>query len=304
MRGDRADPRRAPAGARHAPTACATPTRRDSLADVYVKAMACADAPRVAERHRGLLAAQPPARAMRVLKLWTQTIVAPVLSSFLFIVVFGLSLGERITADRRRPLRGLHRARPADDGDDPGRLRQQLGVGLPGALRPLPQRRAGRADAPVGGQPRRCRSAASCARCCIGALLLAATCAGRRRAGARAARARRWRSALALTLFASFGVDRRRSTPRRWDHTAFVHNIVILPLTFLGGVFYSVDSLPSPWQEISHLNPIFYLAQRGPLRLPRARPTSSVALSLAVTAALAAADRSRGAHGCSAPGAG
>src|SRR5688572_29782420 len=33
---------------------------------------------------------------LRVLKLWTQTVVAPVVSSFLFIVVFGLSLGERI----------------------------------------------------------------------------------------------------------------------------------------------------------------------------------------------------------------
>ena len=34
---------------------------------------------------------------------------------------------------------------------------------------------------------------------------------------------------------------------------------MILPLTFLGGVFYSVDVLPSPWHELSHLNPIFYL---------------------------------------------
>jgi ABC-2 type transport system permease protein len=46
-----------------------------------------------------------------------------------------------------------------------------------------------------------------------------------------------------------------------WDHTAFVNNLVILPLTFLGGVFYSVDVLPSPWEEISHANPIFYLVQ-------------------------------------------
>ena len=36
---------------------------------------------------------------------------------------------------------------------------------------------------------------------------------------------------------------------------------MILPLTFLGGVFYSVDVLPSPWQELSHANPIFYLVQ-------------------------------------------
>src|ERR687894_383995 len=35
---------------------------------------------------------------LRVLKLWTQTVGAPVVSSFLFIVVFGLSLGDRITS--------------------------------------------------------------------------------------------------------------------------------------------------------------------------------------------------------------
>ena len=44
-----------------------------------------------------------------------------------------------------------------------------------------------------------------------------------------------------------------------FDHHTFVNNIVILPLTFVGGVFYSVELLPSPWEEISHANPIFYL---------------------------------------------
>ncbi len=44
-----------------------------------------------------------------------------------------------------------------------------------------------------------------------------------------------------------------------FDHHTFVNNIVILPLTFLGGVFYSVASLGSPWEEVSHINPVFYL---------------------------------------------
>ena len=34
---------------------------------------------------------------------------------------------------------------------------------------------------------------------------------------------------------------------------------MILPLTFLGGVFYSVDRLGSPWEQISHANPLFYV---------------------------------------------
>src|ERR1700712_2413862 len=46
-------------------------------------------------RHRGLLALSAR-ETHRVLKLWLQTIVAPVLSSLLFILVFGLSLGGRI----------------------------------------------------------------------------------------------------------------------------------------------------------------------------------------------------------------
>ncbi len=34
---------------------------------------------------------------------------------------------------------------------------------------------------------------------------------------------------------------------------------MILPLTFLGGVFYSVDRLASPWDTVSHANPLFYV---------------------------------------------
>src|ERR671911_1746977 len=45
--------------------------------------------------HRGL-AALSRRETARVLKLWTQTILAPILSSALFILVFGLSLGDRI----------------------------------------------------------------------------------------------------------------------------------------------------------------------------------------------------------------
>ncbi len=44
-----------------------------------------------------------------------------------------------------------------------------------------------------------------------------------------------------------------------FDHTSFINNIVILPLTFLGGVFYSVDRLGDPWEALSHANPLFYV---------------------------------------------
>ncbi len=46
---------------------------------------------------------------------------------------------------------------------------------------------------------------------------------------------------------------------RKFDDIALVPTFVLTPLTYLGGVFYSVDELPSPWREISHVNPILYM---------------------------------------------
>ena len=44
-----------------------------------------------------------------------------------------------------------------------------------------------------------------------------------------------------------------------FDNIAMVTNFVILPLTFLSGVFYSVKQLPGLWQQMNHANPFFYL---------------------------------------------
>jgi ABC-2 type transport system permease protein len=45
----------------------------------------------------------------------------------------------------------------------------------------------------------------------------------------------------------------------KFDQLAAFQNFVILPLTFLSGVFYSIHSLPHFWQSLSHLNPFFYM---------------------------------------------
>ena len=45
----------------------------------------------------------------------------------------------------------------------------------------------------------------------------------------------------------------------KFDQIAAFQNFVILPLTFLSGVFYSIHSLPAAWQSASHLNPFFYM---------------------------------------------
>jgi ABC-2 type transport system permease protein len=45
----------------------------------------------------------------------------------------------------------------------------------------------------------------------------------------------------------------------KFDQLAAFQNFIIMPMTFLSGVFYSVHSLPGVWQAVSHLNPFFYM---------------------------------------------
>ncbi len=45
----------------------------------------------------------------------------------------------------------------------------------------------------------------------------------------------------------------------KFDQIAAFQNFIIMPMTFLSGVFYSVGSLPAFWKAVSHLNPFFYM---------------------------------------------
>ncbi|MES2634720.1 ABC transporter permease [Caenimonas sp. SL110] len=45
----------------------------------------------------------------------------------------------------------------------------------------------------------------------------------------------------------------------KFDQMAAFQNFIIMPMTFLSGVFYSIHSLPAFWQQVSHLNPFFYM---------------------------------------------
>lgn len=70
----------------------------------------------------------------------------------------------------------------------------------------------------------------------------------------------------------------------KFDQLAAFQNFLIMPLSFLSGVFYSIASLPPFWQTVSHLNPFFYMIDGfrygffGQSDVP-------VGVSLAVTAA-------------------
>ena len=45
----------------------------------------------------------------------------------------------------------------------------------------------------------------------------------------------------------------------KFDHLSAVTTFVVTPLTFLSGTFYSIDRLPGIWNDVAHLNPVFWL---------------------------------------------
>jgi len=220
---------------------------------------------------------------LRVTKLWTQTVLAPVISSSLFMIVFGLSLGDRIKqiegfdysvfivpgliamamvqAAYSNNSSSVFQARSDRYIDDVlsapmHSWQMNLGFNIGGIVRALAIGVSMVALAiPLTGVP------------VEQPLVLVVAVA------------------LGLVLFGALGTV-VGIFAETFDHHTFVANIVILPLAFVGGVFYSVDTLGSPWHELSHVNPVFYLVNAiryGFLG------TSDVAvtLCLAVTAGLA-----------------
>jgi ABC-2 type transport system permease protein len=233
--------------------------------------------------HRGLIALSGR-EVNRVLKLWTQTVLAPVLSSALFILVFGLSLGSRIKAIDGvgydvyivPGLIAMTMAQAAYANNSASvfqaRFDRYLNDVLAAPMRPWQVNVA----LNVGGAVRALLIG-------LGLLAVALPLTG---VPVRAPLALLAAVGLLLLLFCSFGIV-VGIYAESWDHTAFVTNLVILPLSFLGGVFYSVGRLPSPWQELSRANPVHYLidaVRYGFL----GRSDTSIWLSLGVTATIAA----------------
>ena len=205
--------------------------------------------------HRGLIALSGR-EVNRVLKLWTQTVLAPILSSSLFILVFGLSLGSRIKDIDGASydvyivpgLIAMTMAQAAYANNSAtvfqARFDRYLNDVLAAPMRAWQVNLA----LNVGGAVRALLIG-------LGLLAVALPITG---VPIHAPLALAAAIVLLLVLFCSFGIV-VGIYAESWDHTAFVTNLVILPLSFLGGVFYSVARLPSPWEEISRLNPVHYL---------------------------------------------
>jgi ABC-2 type transport system permease protein len=75
----------------------------------------------------------------------------------------------------------------------------------------------------------------------------------------------------------------------KFDQLAAFQNFLVLPLTFLAGAFYSVQTLPASWQAVSRLNPFFYAIdgfRYGFLAQSDVAPQASLAIATAAFAAL------------------
>ncbi len=75
---------------------------------------------------------------------------------------------------------------------------------------------------------------------------------------------------------------------KSFDDMAMVTNFIIMPLTFLSGVFYSVSQLPAFWQKVNAWNPFFYLVdgfRHGFIAMGDSDPMQSVLAVLVVTIA-------------------
>jgi ABC-2 type transport system permease protein len=220
---------------------------------------------------------------LRVSKLWTQTVLAPVVSSMLFILVFGLSLGGRIkqVGDVDYEVfivpglvtMGMVQAAFANNASTifQARFDRYINDVLSAPMRSW-QMTFGYT---IGGIVRALAIG-------ISLLVLAVVLVN---VPIEHPFELALAIALGLVLFASLGLV-VGIYAETWDHTSFIQNIVILPLTFVGGVFYSVHVLPSPWEELSHFNPIFYLVNAVRFGF-LGQSDVSVWLSLGVTAALA-----------------
>lgn len=222
---------------------------------------------------------------LRVTKLWTQTILAPVVSSFLFILVFGLSLGSRIREFEGFPyevfivpgLIAMAMAQAAFSNNSSSILQARNDRYVNDVLAAPMHSWQMNFGLTVGGVFRALA---------IGAALVALAIP---LTGVPVERPAELIAAVALlvVLFGALGTV-VGIYAKSFDHHSFVNNILILPLTFLGGVFYSIEILPPFWEAVSHANPLFYIVNAVRYGF-LGQSDVSVVLSFAVTAAMTAA---------------
>jgi ABC-2 type transport system permease protein len=195
---------------------------------------------------------------VRYLKIWHFTIAGHIVSALLFVLVFGLALGERIDS-----VQGV----PYDRFIVAGLLGQAvLNVGYINGTTSLFEARRDRYLHDVLASPLRwwevnlalvlggiIRGVLTG----VGILAIAMPLTGETvqrplvlALGAGAT----------LTVAGQVGVL-AGAYARTLDHVYSLETLVVLPLGFLGGIFYSVSQLPPLWHALSEVNPVFYIVQ-------------------------------------------
>ncbi|WP_217915359.1 ABC transporter permease [Miltoncostaea marina] len=236
-------------------------------------------------RRRGV-AALSEREVLRVLRLWSQTIAPPIVAAVLFIVVFGVALGSRIPTIDGMPyeqfivpglvLMGVATAAFGNNATSIFQARNDGFIEDPASSPMTPSQLL--IGYLAGGVVRSLL---------IGVLTLAAA-----RAFVDFPVEHPFVLGLALLgtslAFTSLGtVVGLYSTG--WDQQNVVGNLVIQPLVFLGGVFYSIESLAEPWRALTHADPIFYMvvaARHGMLGSSDVDPLLSVGVTLGLAAAM------------------
>lgn len=195
---------------------------------------------------------------LRFLKIWHFTIAGHIISAVLFVVVFGFALSGRIS--------GVHGI-PYAQFILPGlTVQAMLNVGYINGTTSLFEARHYRYVNDVLASPLRWWEV-NAALVAGGIVREALTGAGVLAIGVPLTGIAVRQPAIlllsAITVLiagAQLGVL-AGSYARTLDQVYAIESLIVLPLGFLGGIFYSVSRLPGPWRLASELNPVFYVVQ-------------------------------------------
>ena len=221
---------------------------------------------------------------VRVLRLWTQTIAPQVIGAVLFIVVFGMALGGRI-----RSIEGI----PYREFIVPGLI--LMGVATAAFANNATSLYQARSDGFIEDPVSSPMSATHLALAYISGGLVRGILIGIGTIVAAAlfvpVRLEHpvvWVVTLvaAAVAFAALGTIIGLYS-KGWELQAFTGTIVLQPLVFLGGVFYSVADLAEPWHSLTRGNPILYMVEAVRYSMHGTSPLSPW-LSVGVTVAVAA----------------
>lgn len=195
----------------------------------------------------------------RFLNIWRYSLVGPVLSTVLFVIVFGLALGRHVD-----PVDGVKYGRFIV----PGLVAQAMvNVGFFNGTTSLFEARRDRYINDVFASPLRwweinaALVGGGIVRAVIvGAATLAIAMPLTGGGGVAEPAVLALGTVGVMIVAAQVGVI-AGSLAKSLDHVYSMESIILLPLGFVGGVFYSVSELPNAWDVVSRFDPVFWVVQ-------------------------------------------